>query len=287
MKSQRKWMLFLFLICILISPGIAKSEEGSVTKTDQSVTDSNQILIDPLTVRPLYLIQIKGDQTLGTATGFIVQKENSYYLITNWHVVSGRNPTTNQIVHPSSQVPDALYIWHHGKQLGTWHKKKESLYEKDGTRRWLEHKNGNKIDIVALPLQNIADDITLYPFDLSLADVNMVPEVAMPVSIIGFPLGFTSAGFFPIWKTGHIASEPNLDYHNEPLFLIDATTRGGMSGSPVVLRLSSGFKNKDGKMIMGSSGYRTLFLGVYSGRLSEDSEIGRVWRPRLINEILQ
>lgn len=285
MKDLRHLISFLLLICILVVPVIGKSDNEAVTKPGQGTTDVNQIFIDPISVRPLYLIQIKGDQTLGMATGFIVQKANTYYLITNWHVVSGRHPETNQVKHPSGQTPDALYIWHHGKQLGTWHKKKEDLYDKKGTKRWLEHKSGRGIDIVALPLQNTGDDITLYPFDLSLADVNMVPEVAMPVSIIGFPLGFTSAGFFPIWKTGHIASEPTLDYQGEPLFLIDATTRGGMSGSPVVLRPTGTYKNKSGQMAISSN--ITLFLGVYSGRLSQDSEIGKVWRPRLINEILQ
>ena len=119
----------------------------------------------------------------------------------------------------------------------------------------------------------------------SLADANVVPQVAMPVSIIGFPLGLTGPGVFPIWKTGHIASEPALDYKAEPLFLIDATTRGGMSGSPVVFRATGGYKQKTGEYII-SSGPVTLFLGIYSGRLHKASEIGRVWRPRLIKEIL-
>ena len=127
----------------------------------------------------------------------------------------------------------------------------------------------------------------MYPLDLSMADVDIVPEVAMPVSIIGFPLGLTSGGYFPIWKTGHIASEPNIDYNGEPLFLIDSTTRSGMSGSPVVLRMSGGFKTKNGKTVLSMGGYRTLFLGIYSGRLNEDSEIGCVWRPYLITEILE
>jgi hypothetical protein len=283
---------FLLILLIFVAPCIFFQNLGF--GNDDVIVDSNlsemnprQVFIDPLSARPLYLIQINGNEPLGTATGFIVEKENKHYLITNWHVVSGLNPKTGETLSPKGKTPDALLIWHHGKQLGTWKRKREMLVDDTGNKRWLEHKKGKLIDIAALPLEAVTDDIQIYSLDLSLAEVNMVPEVAMPVSIIGFPVGLTSAGFLPIWKTGHIASEPNLNYQNEPLFLIDATTRGGMSGSPVVLRMSGGYKTRDGNTIMSSSGYRTRFLGIYSGRLPRDSEIGRVWRPELINEILK
>lgn len=135
-------------------------------------------------------------------------------------------------------------------------------------------------------MENVSNDIKIYPFDFSLANTDIVPTVAMPISIIGFPLGFSGPGRLPIWKTGHIASDPDLDYNKEPLFLIDATTRGGMSGSPVVLRLSGGYKTRSGNSVMSSSRKATLFLGIYSGKLPGDSEIGRVWRPYLIEEII-
>lgn len=287
MKGSKHLMYVLILSCLFIIPLKVQSNDNLIADSNIINTAPGKIFIDPLTIRSLYLIQVKKDKVLGTATGFVVQKGTNNYLITNWHVVAGRNPETNQIISPSGDTPDALLIWHHGKQLGSWVRNKEDLYDEKGTQRWIEHGKKRAVDVVALPIKKVGyDDVTLYPFDLSLADTDMVPEVAMPVSIIGFPLGFTSAGFFPIWKTGHIASEPNIDYHGEPLFLIDATTRGGMSGSPVVLRMNAGYRTKQGKTIMSSSGYRTLFLGVYSGRLPRDSEIGRVWRPRLINEIL-
>jgi hypothetical protein len=282
-----KLLLWLLVTASFVAiPALGLSANDVIVDPNFTKAAQKKVLIDPLSVRPLYLIQVNGNQVLGMATGFVVQKANNYYLITNWHVLSGRHPSSDEVLDPTCKTPDALQIWHHGKQIGSWVRKKERLYDKTGNKRWLEHTKGRAVDVVALPLEVLADDIQLYPFNLSLADVDMVPQVAMPVSIIGFPVGFTSAGFFPIWKTGHIASEPNLDFHGEPLLLIDATTRGGMSGSPVVLRLSGGYKTKDGTTVMSASGYRTLFLGVYSGRLPGDSEIGRVWRPRLINEIL-
>ncbi len=53
-----------------------------------------QILVDPLSARSLLLETAVNGYPLGTATGFVVQKGNQPYLITNWHVVAGRNADT-------------------------------------------------------------------------------------------------------------------------------------------------------------------------------------------------
>ena len=49
--------------------------------------------------------------------------------------------------------------------------------------------------------------------------------------IIGFPCGRSSTGKMPIWKTAHMAPEYDLDVEGARAFLIDATTREGMSGA--------------------------------------------------------
>ncbi len=280
-----------FALTVMFVLACAAVEKIEPVISDSVITNAQPkqkpISIDPLSLRSLYLVLSKGKKQLGTATGFVVEKNKKYYLITNWHVLSGRNPRTNNPHREDGDTPDRVHVIHHAENLGTWVAKTrpEMLYDKKGERKWLEHKNGRAVDVVALPLENLAKDVQLYPFDLSLADSDMVPQVAIPVSIIGYPLGLTGPRFFPIWKTGHIASDPDLDYNSEPLFLIDATTKGGMSGSPVVLRARGVYKTRSGNKAI-SSGEVTLFLGIYSGRIHKDSEIGRVWRPRLIKEIL-
>ena len=241
--------------------------------------------VDPLSGRSLSLITGVGDAAIATATGFIVQYQNQNFLITNWHVVSGKDPSTGNIEDPLGRIPTVIAIWYHGKTLGTWVRKIESLYSSEGKPKWIEHPLGRKVDVVALLLPSLHEDVQIYPFDLGLANTDMVPMVAMPVSIIGFPLGLSGPGKFPIWKTGHIATDPDLDYDNLPVFLIDATTRPGMSGSPVVLRLTGGYETKSGGSMIATSGIATLFLGVYSAQQT-DSEIGKVWKPEVITAIL-
>ena len=276
--------LFIFIPVLVMGQDFEEntylSNSSSVNK--QPVKSKN---IDLFSVQSLYLIPTKGNKELGTATGFIVERNNTYYLITNWHVLSGRHPLTNETIYPSGDIPSEVLIWHNGNKLATWVQRREVLYNSNGNKRWLEHKLKQKVDIVALPLQSVDKNLKIYPFKLSLAENDMKVSVSMSVSIIGFPFGFKGPGFLPIWKTGHIASEPEIDYNNEPLFIIDATTRPGMSGSPVVLRQYGGYMDTSGDYQL-KPGTFTRFLGVYSGRLSKDSELGRVWRPRLIQEIL-
>jgi hypothetical protein len=246
----------------------------------------NRINIDPLSARSLLIELFANGHSLSTATGFIVEQGGTNYLVSNWHVLSGRNAETGKPMSPTAAVPDEIKIvCHHKGRLGSWLLKSERLINDDGTNRWREHPNGMQIDIAVLPLTMTIDDIDLYPLDLTLADVDMIPEPAMPVSIIGYPFGLSAGGAWPIWKTGHIATDPDINYDGRPAFLIDATTRGGMSGSPVVLRMNGGFRTNSGNQIL-AGGITTKFLGIYSGRIHADAELGRVWRPFLINEVI-
>ena len=245
------------------------------------------IYIDPLSKHSLLVQASFGATPLSTATGFIVRKGSAYFLVTNWHVVTGRDPDTEKPLSPTAGVPDTLVILHHVKgRLGAWKPLAEPLYE-NGSPRWREHSKGRLVDVVAFPLRQVPSDAEFYPLDLALAAVDIQPHPAMAVAIIGFPFGLSAGGAWPIWKTGHIATDPGVDYQaDRPAFLIDATTRGGMSGSPVVVRVSGGYKDSKGNFIIGSD-LRTKFLGVYSGRIHGEAEIGRVWRPSVLDDILK
>jgi hypothetical protein len=77
MKEMRLSVSVLLIICVLIIPMAAQSDSNeAITRPAQDKPDANQTFIDPLSVRPLYLIQVKGEEILGMATGFVVQKGN-------------------------------------------------------------------------------------------------------------------------------------------------------------------------------------------------------------------
>lgn len=246
---------------------------------------SQSIILDSFSSHSLYLEQVCNSEKYGRATGFIIKYEDKDYLITNWHVVSGINPFTGDTTDSLKRIPDELIIFHHSKIVGQWIQHIEKLYDDLGSKKWIEHPMGNRVDVVVLEIDT-PENINIYPFNLNLSETDMISEVAMPVSIIGYPTGYIGRYHFPIWKTGHIASEPALNYENLPIIFIDATTRGGMSGSPVILRMSGGYKNKEGHFIMGSSEYTNLFLGIYSGQIKV-AELGLIWKPIAIRDIFK
>jgi hypothetical protein len=247
-----------------------------------------EILIDPLSGTSLRVLPKFGETVLGKATGFTIRCEDKLFLVTNWHVVSGRSADTLACLDKKkASIPDRLTVsFHAANLLGQWIDVDIPLLDQEGRHDWIEHPTGHLVDVVALLLPaNPA--IEIFPLDLALAGVDLVAQPAAPVCVIGFPFGLGTGGNWPIWKTGHIASDPSLDYEpGKPAFLIDATTRSGMSGSPVIIRMSGGFPTAGGGFMIGG-GTRTRFVGIYSGRIHAKSEVGRVWRPFVLEEILK
>lgn len=255
------------------------------TESEGAYLEMTPILIDEFSIKPLYLETYLSSSKVGVATGFAVKRGDSYYLCTNWHVVTCRHPNDNRPLSSSGIAdPDTLRVWFHTQPLGTWKAKDLCLIDAQGHKLWKEHNLGREIDVVAVPFQAFPD-ITVYDIDLALANFDLMVYPSEAVSIIGFPEGLTAGGYLPIWKTGHVASDIEIDWNGKPLFLIDATTKSGMSGSPVIAKRVCIYQTSQTNQI----GNAVRFLGVYSGREIGTSgiEVGFVWKPRVISEILR
>lgn len=226
-------------------------------------------------------------QPLSTGTAFVVNTPTKGpHLITNRHNVTGRHQETGAPLSKTGGTPSDLVIVHnHKASLGQWVSRSEPLYV-NGNPRWIEHPTlGSKADFVALPLSQLAD-VELYPYD----PANPGPEIqvgpADPVSVIGFPFGITAGGAFGVWATGFLASEPDVNFNNLPIVLVDCRSRQGQSGSPVLAyRAGGGVAMKDGgSAIFGGPVER--FIGIYSGRINAESDLGIVWKAEALVELL-
>jgi hypothetical protein len=193
-------------------------------------------------------------------------------------VVTGKDATTGE-----RQVaePDHLTVWRHVGKLGSWETATYTLHDELWDPTWIEHPLGREVDVIALPI-NPPETAIIYPLDLSIAEKDLAIWPSSAVSIIGFPHQIVAGGKFPIWKTGHIASDVGLDFDNKPAFLIDATTKPGMSGSPVFARQSPVYLTNDGTTHCGT---RTKFLGIYSSHF-HNVDVGQVWKPKALLEII-
>lgn len=237
-------------------------------------------------VQSLLIQPMLNGQTIALGTSFVVEVAGTPYLITNRHNVTGRD-SNNQPLKQFSRMPDALRIYHNRKgQLGSWVAVDEPLYSGPGQPRWLEHPtHGRNVDVVALQLTR-TDDVALYPHDPgAIRRTNAATPVTTDLNIVGFPFGLTGGGMLGVWSRGTIATEPEIDFNNLPLMLIDSRTRQGQSGSPVIYRASGSMVTKDGGSTM-FAGTVSFLVGVYSGRVSEESDLGLVWKASVIEEVV-
>ncbi len=112
--------------------------------------------IDPLSLTSLKIEPKFKDTHLAWATGFIISFNNNNYLITNWHVVTGRNSETDKCMdQKNAAIPDRICVTFHSREkLGLWQKYDIPLLNHDGSPLWIEHPSGKKVDVVAILITN-------------------------------------------------------------------------------------------------------------------------------------
>lgn len=251
------------------------SPHGFVEPT--RMTTVSNIGISRPSVASLYLLLLKSGKQIGTATGFVVEHESKQFLVTNRHVVRGIEK-----VPP----PDTLLVMQNrAGQLGNWLQAPEMLYDDQGFPLWLEHPEHPEWDVVALPLMT-TEGLVFYPHDPWEKSL-MVVSVTDPLSIVGYPFGVTGGGFLGVFTRGFIATEPLLDWNNLPVFLIDSRTRSGQSGSPVIEFSPHGGVHHTTRGLEIGTGIVEHFFGVYSARINAQSDLGLVWKPKVIREIVE
>ena len=254
--------------------------------------------INENSIKAIYIDIVCGSRKLGNATGFIVKCKGVLYLITNWHVVSGRHFITKECLDSQCAIPDKIVMKYKDKS-NIWKNYTIKLYDDLDKPKWIEHKiHNNDIDVVALSLKEISskvNDAHLLPYD-----VNYELNVAEQAFILGYPFGITIGkrkNPHAIWISGTIASDSALEYEvtynnnnrkKVPLFLIDSRTREGQSGSPVIYYSFEGkdLHYKEGQIAIWGGPFMQP-IGIYSGRINKESDIGIVWKWSVLKDILE
>jgi hypothetical protein len=246
--------------------------------------------IDPYSLTTVPIDIRANDRSLGIATGFIWKRGAQHFLITNWHVVTGRNAETGILETPVR--PETLRLLFNVR-IGTFGKQQWdiNIRDADGTALWFVHPTrGRGSDIVAIPLPMKGDEpvMVMYPINLLKSEADLAVRIGMDVFILGYPFSVSPPGF-PVWKRGSIASEPDLTPIGRGYTLVDTASRPGMSGSPVICRSWGYHLLTDDRISMDVTS-QSKFIGVYSGRLhtsdKTDAQLGMVWPVEDIEAIV-
>jgi len=222
---------------------------------------------------------------LTQGTAFVLHHEGRWFLVTNLHVVTGQDPVTGK-PSGSAALPSTLAVWHNSSDgLGHWVGVNYKLYDADGRAQWYEHPASKEWDMVALQIAPKAG-LDYHPYSFTDESKELALGPGSDLSIIGFPFGTASDGRFAIWSRATVASDPDLNYSNRPTFLVDSRRRPGQSGSPVVLKTHGTTRYANGTVAMGT-GYEVQLFGIYSGRISPESDLGIVWKSSAIRELVE
>jgi hypothetical protein len=263
----------------------------------------NQNWIDPVSGCVVRIECFADTRRTGIAAGFIYKRNSETYLITNWHVASGRD-ANNPTVSPDGSFTSHIrvhYLEKVGDQILRASKLSQDIKLNDsagGGLGWFQHTTGSNVDVAAIPLT-----MPINAGNCSLNDNKFFDRFKLAVSdnvfVLGYPWGVGGAiDMLPIWKGGTVASIPGFDYGGKPCFLIDANTFKGMSGGPVICQYNLGLQTnrihnhqKETDPVFGTIQY---FCGVYSGRARiknpdeslTETDLGYCWRPELVDQII-
>ncbi len=246
--------------------------------------------IDAYSLTTVPVEQLANGKSMGSATAFVWARGLQHYLITNWHVVTGKNARTGVLMTPAQ--PDTLRCLFNIR-IGDFGKQQVDIRIRDDDLRprWFtDVSRGRGCDVVALPLPMPRDDqtMTLYPINALKSEQDLAIHIGMDVFILGYPFGAIPPGF-PVWKRGSIASEPDLTRIGTGYLLVDSASRPGMSGAPVIRR-SWGYHLLTDDRISMTVEAASKFVGVYSGRLyttdGSDAQLGVVWPVEDIENII-
>ena len=239
---------------------------------------------DGLSAVSRYVRMYYGQTPLAHGTCFFVMSMDGPVLVTNRHNFTGRNNITGEPLHKECALPDHAVVTMHGPHEVHYHIDLADHANPEAPA-WTEHPTlGTKADIVALPVKEMANIVGETNSVLLGNDWHRW-DIGSELHVIGYPYG-QIGGPFPIWSKGSIASEPDVDVSGLPVFLIDCRSRPGQSGSPVFAHFRAGAvvehkgKNWQAKKPLND------FVGVYSGRLRPDSDLGLVWKRSCIEELV-
>lgn len=257
--------------------------------------------IDPLSlVTTMVSLDLNGEQ-VSQGTGFFYKsiKEQLFFLVTNYHVVTGHSPQSKE-----SPLGDSVSFKIRRKSGGS--KTIKIPLFKNGKPTWLQHENEKNADIAVIPLfgDNLKD-CEFEALDGGVKNDVVYKGPTARVTLIGYPYGFhDAANMLPVWKTGSVASETEYDFNGEKTIVLDISAFPGMSGSPAMIVAKGGYGDKNGNMYAGNVYH---FLGIYASmnmfnselnleQVSNDAkkfvnhteslQLGIIWKASLIDDIV-
>lgn len=257
-----------------------KTKPSHILEPEEETQENIAGYFSALSIVTIYLEMYFDGTKLASGTSFFVKSERGPVLITNRHNLTGRNQYTNEPLDKKySGIPNHARFQILGSNERFWYH--FELMNED-KHVWVEHSEFNgDVDVVGVLFSELENSIHRY---VNTDKTWYKNEIAERIHVIGYPFGMNEN--FAIWATGYIASEPEMNYNKLPCLLIDCRARQGQSGSLVLSRFKPGESTFYNGQIHIAKTEMVNYIGVYSGRINNDSDLGLVWKMEVVRDII-
>lgn len=270
---MRQLSIILFAILLLQSPATALSEVDHIS----------------LVTTPIFLYKDESLVAQGSGFYYMYRDEQKkaviIFLVTNYHVLTGHAP--NQPYHPKGN--NIVFYTHTNKDNpASIVEMALPIFTNKGKPIWITSKDFVDADVAMIPLPDYLSKNVMFCLSKDWIEEDIKIRPGFPVTLISYPMGYyDKINKLPIWKTGNIASEPDIDFEDNHLFLIDAKAVCGMSGCPVFAMAYGVYEKESDDKLLGG-GIVRKFLGIYSGMWAEHGIelVGHVWKANIIEDII-
>lgn len=251
------------------------------------------------------VILLKGNKEISQGTGFYYgskgPSDNSHvlFLVTNYHVLTGHPPESTK---PPKGDNIVFYLHKDANIPGDIKRVRYPLFTKSGKPVWFTSEEYAQADVAVIPLvASIFTDAKVQGISDDWAGGNIKLRPTSTITLIGYPYGYyDKKNWLPIWKTGNIASEPDVDFEGKPLFLVDISAFPGMSGAPAFAIVHGAYETVEGPTTVGLI---QKFLGIFASMqivkeeryleeitseskpgiiIDKSLDLGHIWKANLI-----
>lgn len=257
-----------------------------------------------LAVSPLEVLDLEGN-LFSHGTAFVYRLGSTPYLVTAWHVVSGRDFFSGKL-NREALIPRSFRFYvpsfrQEGNivNLNTTAFLLELTEEASALLAQPPEVYDARVDVAVarLPLTSSrSGNFTsggLNEFEWGISERTEAPIGAMigaDVFVLGYPLSTYEGLRTPIWKRGSLASEPAFEIDPKCAFLIDVNSTGGMSGGPIIRRVAMMTAQDKLNGIIAET-YDEAVIGVYSGRTLSSADkgfsLGYGWPIDVVHAIIE
>ena len=217
-------------------------------------------MIESILLTAARVCTFERQRALTNASAFFFERGRRLFLVTSRHVMFDK---------PSKHFPDRIEVeLHTDPQIMANSTGFSIPLYRNGKSIWrVGSDTAGEIDVAVIEIERSALPKTAVyraftPKNL-IGKLDQV-EIGSSLLIVGFPLGFhDTMHHMPVVRHAVIASSFGMRFQGQGYFLTDARTHRGISGAPVVMRMTSGE--------MADSEMPWMLLGVHSSRLDVGS----------------